>query len=91
MRYAVALAGVVALAGCASSTPVVEPFTTPDGKPGHVAYCGGYENQMTSCHEAARKTCGGNYQVLGERESTRYVDNKPTSTMNRRLEFVCSA
>ena len=78
------------LAGCASPKPFAEAFTTPEGLPGFVAYCGGY-SQMTDCHVVARETCKGNYRVTGEHESTRIVDNKVSAQMNRRLEFVCAS
>lgn len=77
------LAAAVALGGCA--TAIVEPYTTPDGKPALVAYCGGIFRQMTDCHVEARKQCGGNYTVLAEREAPRSAGGT-----DRRIEFQCA-
>jgi hypothetical protein len=85
---AVLLVGLIALGSCATTRPVVEPFTTPDGRAGHTAYCGGVYNQMADCHAAARETCKGNYEVISEHQSQRMVDGY--STENRDMNFICT-
>jgi hypothetical protein len=76
------LATAVALGGCVST----ETYTTPDGKPALVTYCGGDFKQMTDCHAEARKQCGGNYTVLAEREAPRSAGPK-----GRYVNFQCGA
>ena len=87
MRLILVVSAMVALASCATVTPVVEPFVTPDGRAGHVVYCGGASLEMNDCHIAARATCAGNYEVVSSSESQRVVGD--LSTENRRIEFIC--
>lgn len=88
MKVQVGLAAVAcfALAGCISAG--VAPFTTPDGKPGYIAYCGGKVLGMADCHAEARKTCQGDYVELNRSVTTRNISNGG-STENRSFEFTC--
>lgn len=94
MKPFVVLATLMLFGSCATpATPVVEPFTTPDGKKASIAYCGGDELRMTDCHAAARNSCGGNYSVIESVEMPREISNGPYTypTVSRRIVFACSA
>jgi hypothetical protein len=73
------------LASCATK-PIVDPFTTPDGKPAFIAYCGSDVLTMTDCYNAARTQCGGDYKVLMQSETERPLGDG----QSRRMEFICS-
>ena len=93
MRFVLALGLIVALAGCVSTGPVVEPFTTPDGRVAKIAYCGGIDLQMSNCHVAARESCGGNYEVVEQVETPRVYTMMGSvhSTQSRRIVFICAS
>lgn len=74
-----AMAGILALAGAGLGGCVTaKPYTTPDGRAGHVAYCYTALSPMENCHRKARETCGGDYEVLAQ------------DVVARRMEFVCT-
>lgn len=91
----VVLAAMLALAGCVipkntdifNPAATIEPLTTPDGRAGFIAYCGGYYSGISYCYEGARKQCAGNYEILRQTEAPR----GETGTENRRIEFVCAS
>ncbi len=80
------LIAALMLGGCTMFSGRVEPFITPDGKAGYIAYCGGEFQKMTTCYDAARKQCSGDYQVIQQIEAERSDGGQ-----RRRMEFLCAA
>ena len=76
------------LASCAGfGVPRVEGFKTPDGRDAFFIRCGGELLTLASCHNEARKVCGGDYTEVNRTVTPR----GETSTENRSIEVVCKA
>lgn len=80
---------VFLLSGCALQPDIVsEAVTFPDGRAGHIVYCGGTASSMAECYDDARKICGGNYELL-EKATSQRIYSEGRSTENRSIEIVC--
>jgi hypothetical protein len=75
------LVAVLAVGACAST----QSLTLPDGRVASVVDCSNTWSSWPACHEAARKSCGGNYEVVRQTEYARGI--KPI----RELTYVCEA
>ena len=64
---------------CASQTSTI----LPDGRSATIVDCSGNWASWDGCAQAARKSCGGDYEVVRQSEYTRDI-----KTM-RELTFVC--
>lgn len=73
--------------------PTPTAFTAPDGRTGFSLSC---DADMAYCHNEARTACGGDYEVLNQRENQTYqpVDqfNKvPGIYTTRTMQVACSS
>lgn len=82
MRYVMALAGALALAGCASTS--VKPFSPAPGKQGFVISCGG---DLSACYREAQSACPAGFDVTNS--STIHDDDRNRTKSN--LVVQCRA
>lgn len=88
MRMGLVIAAALGASSCISLPGVVYPFTAPDGRQAYLVKCGGGLRDLTSCFEAARKQCGGNYTELNRSITPYEIGNG--SSENRQIEIVCA-
>jgi hypothetical protein len=93
MSMIAATLACVTIGSCTSA----KSFKGPDGRIAYMVKCNGGVQDITACYARARKTCGGDYEVVNRDEKGRvfvtpgYYGPTVGTAEYRSIEVVCKS